>query len=312
MDLSPQHPAGGTVLVLGRRNAQSEPGGWIEHGLSHTQRLEDMLRAICIERLTGNTAHNFAESFVIDVAVDEAGAWRHDRRFGDDLLHRRPVARPFRFQIEIAAEPGIVRHQLPYGDQVLAVRPELGPVLRHGIFQAELALLDKLHHSRRGRDNLGERRDIEEGRNNHRQLSWDERAVSESSAVDDSACVANHDHGAGTLAFLHRLLNGCGDQGQPSRSYRCGRARPPRGVPGGALLTRLRGSTGSQTEQQAAQQQHNQPFQKRLLDSNVLEVDTTGEKRCGNARRHAGLKRLLWRRSSDRCNNLALSRGTIM
>ena len=46
-----------------------------------------------------------------------------------------------------------MRHQLPYRDQVLAVRPELGPILRHEIFQAELALLQKPHHSRRGRDN---------------------------------------------------------------------------------------------------------------------------------------------------------------
>ncbi len=100
-----------------------------------------------------------------------------------------------------------MRHQLADCDFVLAIGFELRPVFKHRIFQANLALLQELHHRGRRGDHLGQRRHIKNRVDGHRFFLWFQRPMAEGTPVDHLPVVPDLRHRSRALPFSNGLLN---------------------------------------------------------------------------------------------------------
>ena len=96
MDFPPKYLPPVTVLVLSGRNAAAQRGRRFEACILHTQRLEDVFKAINVQRLAGDAAHQFAQRLKVNIAVNETGTGRDHRLLTHDHFHGRLVARPIR------------------------------------------------------------------------------------------------------------------------------------------------------------------------------------------------------------------------
>ncbi len=112
----------------------------------HLQRGENVLRGVVVQALARNLLHECPKHDEIDVAIDEAGA-----RWSIGLLCKRHFVCgvfpfPWRLEIKIGREPGIVRQQLPDSDVFFAVLPEIRQILHHRVADSHLPALHQLHH----------------------------------------------------------------------------------------------------------------------------------------------------------------------
>ena len=201
---APKHRPAAAVLVLRGGNARAERGGGLEQSVFHAQRLEDVLRAVDVQRLAGNAAHNFPQGLKIDVAVDEARAGRHIELGSHDHLHGGVIARPRGFQFQVRGQAGIMRHQFPDGDQLFAVLLEFRPVIADRRAEHNFALLHKLHHGRRGGHHFGHRGQVKDRVHGHRPPFGHQGALAKSFSIDNLALVADQDDSAGNLFGLNR------------------------------------------------------------------------------------------------------------
>jgi hypothetical protein len=86
---------------------------------------------------------------------------------------------------------------------------EGGNVLRNGIVEVDLAVLDQLHRHHRG-DRLGQRRQAEDGLVRDRHLGH-HILHAEGFVIDRLAMLLDQDVGAGDLAGRHLVLEELGD-----------------------------------------------------------------------------------------------------
>ncbi len=106
-------------------------------------------------------------------------------------------AHPRIFERNIGRQAGVVGKQLANGNVLLTVGGKLGQIFCYRIIQPKAALLVKLHDRRRGRQDLGQRCDIEDGVFGHRFGRRHQGAVSVGLLKDDVAVVTGDHHRAG-------------------------------------------------------------------------------------------------------------------
>ncbi len=207
-----QHRA--VFVILGRRDARGPLCGRQEAGVVHAERREDVLGGVVIQRHAGDFFDEEPERLEVNVAVEEARAWR----IGRLLLHGPGegcvATLPWLLQIEIGAKAGVMGEQLADGDVFLAVLREVRKVGGDGIVQPELSLLNQLHDRGRGGDALGERGDVEDRIDGHGFAGGLERPRAEGLAVDDAAVVADEYDSTGDEAAGDRLLHDRVDRGE--------------------------------------------------------------------------------------------------
>ena len=168
-----------------------------------------------------------AEEEEVDVRIDDPLVGKGDRHFLDRATYRfrRPVKRLF--EIEVRPQSGGVRKQLTNRDPVLAIALEARHVIRDAVRQPQAPVLDQQHHRRSGRDDLGQRREVEDGVHRHRLDGRHNRAVAERPFVEDLASPSGQHDGARQLV----ASDGFGDQRLDQREPRrieTGRAGRPR------------------------------------------------------------------------------------
>ena len=93
------------------------------------------------------------------------------------------------------------------GDVLLAVRAELGDVMRDGVVNTDLALLVELHDGSRGNEILGERSHVEDRVLGHGFARGLKRAHAVSAMKDDLTAMPDDDDSAGQLIMRDSVVD---------------------------------------------------------------------------------------------------------
>jgi len=112
-----------------------------------------------------------------------------------------------------------MRQQLSNRNVALAVALEAGNIRCHPIAQADAALLDEHHHARRRGDDLGQRRQIEDGVERHRLDRRRDGAIADGLLIEDSIASADEDNRARQLPVGNRLAYKWLDRIEPADVY---------------------------------------------------------------------------------------------
>ncbi len=191
--------------VLGRRDARVQCGRRIEAGVFHAERRENAVARELVERLAAHSPHDVPEQEEVDVAIDEPLAGRRGRRLLDRQLDRLVVSGPQVAEVHVRAQARDMRQQMTDGDVSLAVALETRNERRDTVREPHLAVFHQHHHARRGRDHLGERREIEDRVGGHRLRCRHESAIAERLLEDHAIAASHEDHGSRQLLVLDVL-----------------------------------------------------------------------------------------------------------
>ena len=112
-----------------------------------------------------------------------------------------------------------MRQQLPHRNVLFSVLRKLGQIFRHRIVQPHLALFHQLHHSRCGRNHLGQRRQIKNRIQRHRFAPRLQRPIPISLAVDHLPVVTDHEDRPGNLSLMNSLLDDGVHRAQTRRGH---------------------------------------------------------------------------------------------
>ena len=199
---------GRRVLVgsLGGRDARDPGCRRQEGGLFHSQRQENVLPGVFIQRHSAESVHQLAEQDEVDIAVDVPHARRPDGLGSVSQVETGLIAVPFRFDRHILRQSGKMREEIAQREVALAAL-KVGDVIGHLIVKAEAALFEELHQGRSGGDHLGERGAVEDGVHGHGFDVGDQGALSVRLAIDYVSLVPNQEHGAGETVLLDGLFD---------------------------------------------------------------------------------------------------------
>ena len=104
---------------LGRRDSRAQRFCRQERGVFHPERFEDVRLRKMVEALTADASNDLAEHEEVDVAVDEALAGRGGRHLVDRTADRFVRAVELDLELEVGAQPGRVRQEMPDRDAAL-------------------------------------------------------------------------------------------------------------------------------------------------------------------------------------------------
>jgi hypothetical protein len=140
----------------GRRDAQRR-----ELGLAEVERGGDQAAHRVVEPLPGDRRHQLAEHHEAEVRVDHLDPGRRFRFGGGQRRHQLlgRIAPPV--ELLGGGQSRGMRQEL--ADGYLAQRAEAGQVPGHVVVEADPALPGQREHRRRGRHDLGQRRQVEHG-----------------------------------------------------------------------------------------------------------------------------------------------------
>ena len=205
MDHAEQHLV--VLVVLGGGDLLRPICRWAESRVRHSQWIENILCAVCVERLAAHALDQRGQHDEIDVTVDEARLRR--RHGGGTEGHAVPsvAALPRLIEIEIGGKAGIVGEQVAHGDVIFTILTKFWNVLHNWIVEADFPFFDQLHNRCRRSHDLGQRCDIENCLDRHGRAGWFERAVAEGFAEDYLAVVPDQQNRAWDFVVLNRGLN---------------------------------------------------------------------------------------------------------
>lgn len=187
---------------------------WHEGGVRHLQRFKEVLASKAVEGQTAEVFDQLSKHNEADIAIAKAGAGR-----GFELQPGDPFQRPG-WPIRIVGQRVVgrqargVQEQVFNGYRLLVVGSKGGPVLRHGIGELELALLDQQPDGSCCGDGFGERSQVEQSIGRHGLRLGFQGAEAIGLAEHDRVGVNNEHDGSRAIAALQSGFNGRVDLGQ--------------------------------------------------------------------------------------------------
>ncbi len=159
------------------------------------------------KRLLRNALDDFGQQEVIDVAVDEAPSGRLRQHFFGGAPDRLVSSPPLVGDVDVRPQPRHVRQQVADGDAVLSVFSKLRNECRDRIGEADPAVFNQRHHGRSRRDDLGQRREVEDRVERHGLDRWLHGAIAVRAPEHDGVSPADDHDGAGCLFGCDRLVD---------------------------------------------------------------------------------------------------------
>ncbi len=156
--------------------------------------------------VAGRRVEFLAMDLLVDVFLGAAAGHEIDLAAALDLGDLRVERPPGR-------EPRTMREQIAERDTDLTVHAEIVAEARDAIVEAELAVAHQHHDGDRGRQRLGQRRQVEDGLDAHRLAVGSDRAEAEGALEGDRVAAADHDRGAGNNLLLDRFSESAFDSG---------------------------------------------------------------------------------------------------
>jgi hypothetical protein len=212
-------PAQLAALDVGGRDAIPERGRGQERRVAHAERLEDVLGRVHVQRLARDATDQLAQHDEVDIAVDEARAWRRHRLQRRNGIERPLAVRPAARR-EAGGQSGVMGHHLAHGDGVLAVGAEGRPVGCDRLVETDLAAFDQLHDGDGGRHHLGQRCRVVDGIERRGLHVGHHRALAVGLAQHDAIADAEHDDATDQMPRRDLLVDDAGDL---LRGLTCGR-----------------------------------------------------------------------------------------
>ncbi len=180
----------GDRIDLGGGDPGFERRGRLEHRFPHSQGLENVFTREISECLATQPMHNFTHQNEVDVTVNEAESRAANRFIGQGPVNARVVTAPDRQQVEIGPQAGKMRHQIADGNLAVASL-KFGQIVGHGIVEANLALIEELHHRGCGGYYFGQGGGVEDGIHGHGLARGDQRPFAIGLAINHLAVMPN-------------------------------------------------------------------------------------------------------------------------
>jgi hypothetical protein len=182
-------------------------GRWPEPGVGHFQGLEDPLRDEFVKGYPTHARHDLSQHKEIDIAVDEPFARQRD----GTLVHRsgdcHVMSLELLFQRKIRTQARQMGHEMLDRDPALVVARETWNVAIDRVAESQSALVDEHHDGGCCRNDLRERREVEDRVTRHGFLGRTHNAPAKRTVIYSLAAVPDQNYSTRKGACLNGFLD---------------------------------------------------------------------------------------------------------